>query len=457
MAATIVRAIRDSAYRKRLGTNGRQVAVSEHDPATVAAGYYAHLQRTANENFEAKPMRVALDMRWITPGQAGGLENLARSFANHLIALDRHNRYTMIVPAACRHDFDLRGRDNYRLLSRDSLGTIARDLGWQTARRVHATLGIDYWRSHEVQTLKFLRSLDADMVYSFPGYIHPEVFGLRQILMVPDIQHEYFPEFFSEQALDERRRIYTDSIQRADHICAISEFTRRTLIDRLNVPPQKVTAVLLAADPIFRADADRAADQRRLAKYDLHQQPFLFFPGHTWKHKNHRVVIAAMAILRDRFGISAPLICTGGTREAQPALEKQIEETGLRGQVRFLGYCPHGDLPALYRQAGCLVFPSLFEGFGIPVLEAMASGCPVVCSNTTSLPEIAGDAALLVDPADPESLAVAIRTVLSDLDLRKMLINRGLAQAARFSWRRHALETVSVFQRVHRQLRSVSA
>ena len=149
------------------------------------------------------------------------------------------------------------------------------------------------------------------------------------------------------------------------------------------------------------------------------------------------------------------LVCTGGAREAQSAIEAHIVTSGLGGQVRFLGYRPGRDLPALYRGAACLLFPSLFEGFGMPVLEAMASGCPVVCSNTTSLPEIAGDAALLVDPGDPEALAAAVHQLLTDPDLRAELIARGLERAAAFSWPRHTLETIAVLNRVHHQMRTI--
>jgi glycosyltransferase involved in cell wall biosynthesis len=296
--------------------------------------------------------------------------------------------------------------------------------------------------------------LDAEIVYSFPGYIHPEVSQLRHLLMVPDIQHEYLPECFSKEALAERRRIYTDSIRQADHICAISEYTRQTLIERLAVPPEKVTTVLLAADPIFRPTADPASDNARLAQYGLRpQRPYIFFPGHTWKHKNHCAAISAMAILRERYGLSPQLICTGGAREAQPELERQTEQLGLAGQVRFLGYCPRQDLPALYRRAACLLFPSLFEGFGMPVLEALASGCPVVCSNTTSLPEVAGDAALLIEPNDPETIACAVHRVLCEDGLREHLVMRGFRQAGAFSWQRHTREVVAIMHHLHQQLR----
>jgi glycosyltransferase involved in cell wall biosynthesis len=456
MAGTVIQALHEPGFRNRLRLAGRSIALEAHHPQRIASEYHREIARTLSEKRQQDvPMRVALDMRWMIPGQAGGLENLARSFTRHLLALDQYNAYTAILPARCRYDFDLRGHDNFRVVSPDSLGAFARRTRLRLERAVFARLRLDHWESPEVQSLRFAQSLDAEIVYSYPGYIYPDLYPLRHVLMVPDIQHEYFPEFFSAQALEERRRLYGDSIQRADHICAISEFTRQTLIERLGVAPDKITTVVLAADPIFNINGVPSEDEATLRKYGLQPNSYLFFPAHTWHHKNHRTVIDALRILRDTYGLTPTLVCTGGAREAQPALEQQIAEYGLQNQVRFLGYCPHGDLPALYRGAACLIFASLFEGFGMPVLEAMACGCPVICSNTSSLPEIAGDAALQVDPFDGQAFAAAAARLLRDPDLRAVMRARGLPQAARFSWQRHTRETIAVFYRVHRQIREL--
>jgi glycosyltransferase involved in cell wall biosynthesis len=388
-------------------------------------------------------------MRWMLPGLAGGLENLARALLDQILETDGYNRYTIILPTCSRYDFDLRSRDNFRILSRDSAKVLLGDLSWEFRRRFHSLLGLDYWQSPEVRSLKYLRSLDADIVYSFPGYIHPDVYPLRHVLQIPDIQHEYYPEFFSKDELIERRRIFGESIPRADHIVAISDFTRQTLIERLGVASDKITAVPLAAEPIFRPLTDPAIDALVMRKYGLENGRYLFFPGHTWPHKNHRAVIAALALLRDRYNARMRIVFTGGDRGARDAINQQIATVGIDSQVLFLGYCPREEMPALYRGAISLVFPSLFEGFGMPILEAMASGCPVICSNTTSLPEIAGNAALMVDPNDYERFAEAILQVDHNRDLRADLIQRGFAQSSLFSWRRNALETIAVLYRVN--------
>jgi glycosyltransferase involved in cell wall biosynthesis len=452
MAATVATALTDGGFRNRLRSAGRDVVEREHDPRAIARTYDTALREIGRgKAAREEPMRVLLDMRWMVPGLAGGLEQLARSFLERLVAVDRYNRYTVIVPARTR--YELPAADNLRIVSLDSAAAIARRTARRVRRAVLGRLRLDDWRSPEVENLRFLRSLDAELAYSFPGYIHPELHPLRNVLMVPDLQHEYFPGFFPPAAVSERRRLFGDSIARAEHICAISEFTRQTVIERLGVPPSRVTTLLLAADPIFQPAADPESDRATLAQYGIRRGEYLYFPAHTWHHKNHRAAIAALRILRDRHGRAPVLVCTGGAREAQPRIEAQIEEASLGGRVKFLGYCPQRHLPALYRNAAALVYPSLFEGFGMPVLEAMASGCPVVCSNTTSLPEIAGEAALMVDPTDHGALADAIDSVMHTPGLAGELVSRGLAQAARFSWQRHTLDAIGVLHAVHRRLR----
>jgi glycosyltransferase involved in cell wall biosynthesis len=451
MASTVVLGLSDPAFRDRLRLGGRDVARTRHDPGSVARTYESALREVVDARTKAdEPMRVVLDMRWMVPGLAGGLEQLARSFLERLVELDHYNRYTVIVPARIR--YDVPRASNLRVVSLDSAGAAGRRLMWRIGRAAQFRLRLDDWRSPDVVNLRFLRSLDAELAYSFPGYIQPDLHPLRHVLMIPDIQHEYFPEFFSEHALRERRRLFADAIGRAEHLCAISEFTRRTLIEKLGVRPDNVTTLLLAAHPMFEA-APGPADRQTHARHGLESGRYLFFPAHTWHHKNHRAAIAALALLRDRHGHTPLLVCSGGAREAQPAIEAQIREAGLERHVRFLGYCPAPELPALYRGAACVVFPSLFEGFGMPVLEGMACGVPVVCSNTTSLPEIAGDAALLVDPADPAALAAAIHAVITTPSLSADLAARGVEQASRFSWHRHTLDAIGVLHAVHCKLR----
>jgi glycosyltransferase involved in cell wall biosynthesis len=383
------------------------------------------------------------------PGVAGGIENLSRSFVDHLLKLDRSNHYTVLVPAEVRDDFDTRGRPNFTISVVDGPGAFARRVVLAGSRFLHRPFGLQQRRTPEGKASRWVRRFGAEVALSVPGYIHPDVMALPNVLIVPDIQHEYHPEFFALHELAERRRTYTASAKRAAHICAISEFTRQTLIERLGIPPDRVTTTHPAADPVFHPGSpDRAETRRVLQKYGLEPGEYLLFPGNTWPHKNHRVACQALHVLGEAYGLEPLLVCTGSPKTAHHELVAQIRDLRLDRQVRFLGYCSTKDMPGLYEGAAALVFPSLFEGFGIPLLEAMWCDCPIVCSNVTSLPEIAGDAALLVDPGSPEALAHAISRVLTDGELRRGLIGRGKRRVTRFTWAKFTPEIVRVLREV---------
>ena len=454
LAERVIEAIRDPGLRDRIRASGRALVLSSHDPETLSRRYYEAISSAAGEtSLPEEPLRAVIDLRWMRPGVAGGIETLSRSFLNHLVQLDGFNRYTVLVPAEVRYDFDARGRSNFRFATADGPRTYARRVALSAARFLHGRLGLQYWRTPEVETLRRARALDAEVVLSVPGYIHPEVAPLTNVLIMPDIQHEYCPEFFSPSELDERRHLYSVSAKRAAHICAISEFTRQTLIERLGIPPERVTTTHLAADPIFHPGSEVRGNHRRvLDKHGLKSGEYLLFPGNTWPHKNHETAFEALRGLRAAYGLDPLLVCTGSPKDAHGELLAKILDARLGDRVRFLGYVPITDMPSLYEGAAALVFPSLFEGFGIPLLEAMWCDCPIVCSNATSLPEVAGDAALLVDPRSPEELAHALNRVLTGGELRRALIERGRRRVKDFSWTKFTLDVVSVLHRA-RQLR----
>jgi glycosyltransferase involved in cell wall biosynthesis len=452
MAERVVEVIRQPALRDRIRTEGRGLVTTSHDPEALARQYHAALTDALRETgADEGPLRAVIDLRWMRPGVAGGIENLSRSFLNTLIALDGVNAYTVLVPAEVRYDFDTRSRANLALVAADGPRPYLRKAALTLTRFLHARLKVQYWRTPEVDTLRLTRAFGADVALSIPGYIHPDLLPLRNVLVMPDIQHEYCPEFFTPHDLDERRRLYTASARRATHICAISEFTRQTVIERLGIPPERVSTAHLAADPVFHPESVWRQDGRRvLERYGLPRGEYLVFPGNTWPHKNHAGAIAALRALREGYGLDPLLVCTGSPKDAQGDLLATIQRADLGGRVRFLGYCPPTDMPALYEGAAALVFPSLFEGFGLPLLEAMWCDCPIVCSNTTSLPEIAGEAALLADPRAPEELADALSRVLTDKELRRTLIARGQERVRAFSWTRFTMEIVSALQRARR-------
>jgi glycosyltransferase involved in cell wall biosynthesis len=383
-------------------------------------------------------MRIVIDLRWMRPGVAGGIENLSRSFLTELLALNPAGHWTALVPAEVMYDFDTRHRDNFRVEAFDGPGRVATIL----LRTGRSLLGAAPPASPRTPP---------DAVLSLSGYIVPDMFAHRNVLVFHDLQHEYYPQFFSPAELDERRRVFSASLRRADRVVAVSEYTRQTILDRFGLRPERVATAHEAVDRRFHPDRWRATDLPRvLAKYGLRSDEYLLFPAHTWRHKNHQGALEALALLRVRTGLRPLLVLTGTPKEGHPDLLDTARRLDLPEQVRFLGYCPLDDMPALYRGAAALFYPSLFEGFGIPLVEAMWCGCPVVCSNATSLPEIAGGAALLADPHSPETLADALGRVLTDSALRADLVARGTARARAFSWRRFTAEVLRSLHEVCR-------
>ncbi len=448
IADRVVEAIQDDGLRDRIRTEGRALVESAHDPDGVARRYHEGIASVLRDKRrDDAPMRAVIDLRWMYPGRAGGIENLSRAFLAELCRLDAWNQYTVLMPAEVRYDFDLRGHPNFALSAADGPARHVRRKLLSAVRRLHGRAGINYWRTAEVEKLREAAALGVEVALSIPGYIHPDLWPLTSVLIAPDIQHEYCPEFFSPGDLAERRRLYTESTRRAAHICAISEFTRQTLIERLGVDPDAVTTTRLAADPIFHPGSPHRGNPGPvLDKHGLKAGQYLLYPGNTWPHKNHRAAFRALRILRDAHGLDPLLVCTGASRQAHPELLGAIQDLGLEDRIRFLGYCPATDMPALYEGASALLFPSLFEGFGIPLLEAMWCDCPIVSSNVTSLPEIAGDAAVLVDPRSPEDMADGIRRVLTSDTLRRTLIERGRRRVPDFSWTRFTLAVVRVLR-----------
>lgn len=258
--------------------------------------------------------------------------------------------------------------------------------------------------------------------------------GCKTVLTVFDMIHELYPQFFS--AWDRTREEKRTAVARADHIVCISENTQRDLIRLLNVPAEKTTVVHLG----FALSHSKVAD---LAKP---QRPFILFVGSRGGYKNFDRLLQAYAgrsILRDSYD----LVAFGGGdfsgKERSRVRSLDLNEN----QVRQLG----GDdavLSTLYQQASLFVYPSLYEGFGIPPLEAMSLDCPVACSNTSSMPEVVGNAAVQFDPHDVDSIANALEAVINNPALQADLRQRGRDRLQAFSWDRCALETLNVYRKV---------
>jgi glycosyltransferase involved in cell wall biosynthesis len=225
----------------------------------------------------------------------------------------------------------------------------------------------------------------------------------------------------------------------------VSETTRRDVVTRYGIPPERVRVVYHGVNPRFKP-VRLAASQQIKDKYQLPDQ-YILAVGTIEPRKNLVVLLEAYHVLRQHNPDLQLVIAGKRGWHSEPFFER-LQTLGLTDQVKLLGFVPDEDLPALYNFAEAFAFPSIYEGFGLPVLEAMACGTPVVCSNTSSLPEVAGEAALLLAPTDTRGWSTALQQVLDNPALRADLRQRGLRQAAQFTWAETAQQTLALYRTV---------
>jgi len=278
-----------------------------------------------------------------------------------------------------------------------------------------------------------------NIFYSPDFVLPPTRRTTRTLLTVHDLSFLRYPEAFVPSLRRYLEHVVPRSIARADLVLADSAHTRSDIVSLLGVSPDKVQVLYSGVHLHFQLQPEPGEAERIRARYDLGKRPYILSVGTLQPRKNYVRLIRAYA----RLTPDAQLVIAGGRGWLYQNILAEAERHGDR--VRILGFVDDADLPALYRNAALFAFPSLYEGFGLPVLEALACGVPVVCSNGSSLPEIAGDAALLVDPFDTDGLAEAMAHMLEDADLRREMIARGLARAARFTWEQAACQLLAAF------------
>jgi glycosyltransferase involved in cell wall biosynthesis len=359
-------------------------------------------------------------------GERGGVESYARDL---LDALDRHdpaNEHVALAP----------GPPSAWTRARRALQAFA---GWAPGRDARA---------------QAIDALGLDVVH-YPATELPEV-SLRTpaVLTFFDMQEEYLPEFFGWRARRSRRAAHRAAVRRADAVVVPSRFTGECLRERYGTPPDRIHHVPVGVGEAFAPGgaADEAARLR--ARYALPRGDFALYPANPWPHKNHERLFAALRKLSGQ-GLAIPLVCTGRLAGEGRSAAGLAAAAGIPADlVHDLGFVDPRDMPALYRCARAVVFPSLFEGFGLPVLEAMASGRPVACARLPPLEEVGGSAVWTFDPCSVDETAGALRAVWDDEALRARLRSDGLARAEAYRWPRLVPALVDVYARAARERRA---
>lgn len=267
-----------------------------------------------------------------------------------------------------------------------------------------------------------------DLYFCPFAVLWPRPLPLPTVITLPDIQEVFYPHFFTELDLYNRDYQYRGSTQIADRVITISHFSKETIVKQHRIPAKKVVVAYPYIDPIFFGAKELRAENNRAIPFS----EFILYPANQWFHKNHDGLLKAIQSLKKK-GVMINAILTGHEMTHGYPLKSKINEYGLSEQVFMVGYLSKEELAGLYARARMVVFPSLFEGFGIPLLEAMASGSPVASSKATSLPEIGGEAVEYFDPHQSEDIARAIEYLWNNPQKREELVRKGYERLKHFS------------------------
>jgi glycosyltransferase involved in cell wall biosynthesis len=365
-------------------------------------------------------MRVGIDARLVYYSQAG-IGQYIIHLVNGLANVDQENEYVLLQSR--KDDTTILKEPNFK---RISLWTPSHH------RLERYSLNVELVR------------LGLDVLHS-PDFIPPHRPSCRSVITVHDLAFLLYPHFLTKESARYYGHI-DQAVRWTDQIIAVSESTRNDTVQHLGVPDDKITVVYEAASPIFRPVArDVARDQVR-NRHGV-DGPYILFVSTIEPRKNVPTLLRAMWQLMECYKEDVRLVLAGGRGWLFEDTFSVVQELGLDGRIHFVGRVPSEDLLYLYNAAEMLAHPAFYEGFGLPPLEAMACGLPAVVSDVASLPEVVGDAGLLIDPHDVDELTVAMWRVLNDTQLRQEMREKGLRQAARFSWERAARETMTIYRR----------
>lgn len=366
------------------------------------------------------PYTIGIDAR---KAQDFGIGTYVRNLVQALAGLDRENRYV--------------------LFARPQDQELFQDLP-ETFRVVVESAPVYSLRELAALSLQIVKQrLD---LYHATHYVLPWMLPSKVVVTIHDIIHLLYPDFLPNRfAFLYAQRMIRRSLARGDRIITVSGNTRADLLRYFDVDNRKIEVIYNGVEDLYR---------RRVSREELeHWQlvlgiapPYLLFVGNPKPHKNLDTVVKAYARARRQAGFTAPLVCVGNRAANEFKIRQRAESLGVGSHVRLLGHVPQEALPAIYQGATLFLYPTLYEGFGLPIVEAMASGLPVITSNTSALKEIGQGYALLVEPLDVAGMADAIARAMTDADLRRDLAERGERRAEDFRWQEAAAKTLAIYR-----------
>jgi glycosyltransferase involved in cell wall biosynthesis len=368
-------------------------------------------------------MLIGIDASRATASERTGTENYSLFLIRALLELDQRNQYRLYLNGPPSPD----------------LFPVAEnvELRWMPFPRL--------WTHVRLSLEMAVRSPDVLFV---PAHVLPAVHPRRSVVTIHDLGYLRYPEAHTRWSRWYLRWSTCYNARSAATVMVDSRATLQDLVKHCGTSPDKTHIVHPGCDPAFAEVRDEARVAEVCTHYGV-QLPYLLFVGTLQPRKNLKVLLEAFSALVSH-DAATHLALVGRKGWLYEPLFAQVRQLGLEHRVHFTGYVPQADLPAVISGAHAFVLPSLYEGFGLPVLEALACGTPVICSNVSSLPEVAGDAAILIDPHDTAQLTQAMQRVLENAELRREMALKGLRQARRFSWERCARETLTLIESAER-------
>ena len=386
-------------------------------------------------------MNILIDLRWMTIGSAGGMEQMAFELVAAMVEVNRVDRFWLYCPVATFEEWEFEPGSRVELIDSDQVQLVPEN-GYGESK-ISKRLG--FARKDGFDRRKN-RVVDIDLVHSIGGYIAEELRGYQGILTIHDLQHVHFPENFDEAELSARKANYEASIDASTVVTCVSESVRKDVLENFEVDPDKVVTVWNIPSGAALAELPESLVRKTLTRLGL-DSGYLFFPSHAWSHKNHKTLIRAFAKAK-RSIPNLRLVLTGGELRADHPAAKRIRDLDLAESVKHLGFRTPLEIRCLYQGAGVLVYPSLFEGFGMPVAEAILAGTPVACSDIAPLREIGGDAVVTFDPEDANDMAEVLTKLLGDSELRASLLEKGTERRKAFSPEAIARKTCDLYRLV---------
>ena len=379
-------------------------------------------------------MRIGINALFLIPGKVGGSETYVRNLLKNLGAIDRENEYVLFTNLENSGIFKI-PPDNFR----EVLCPI------RASFRPARVLWEQFVLPFQIKKYKI------EILHS-PGYTAPILTPCHSVVTIHDMNYFFYPEDFPKLTTFLLKLLVPLAARRSDKIIAVSENSKKDIAKILKIPESKICVIYEAgASGLSVPMSDENKPREKLKERYGIDKRFILTVSASHPHKNLDRLIEAYEILCRSYQIDCQLVIVGIKGSAQSGLMNQVKELSLGKKVIFTGWVSNEDLSLLYSEAQLFVFPSLFEGFGIPVLEAMAQGTPVVSSNAAALPEVVAEAALLIDPYSTGEISEAIYRALTEENLRTELVKKGLRRASQFSWEKTARKTIAVYKGVHKQ------